>query len=413
MSDKKIETPTATPLTPATSLPAGFSIREVNPDEGVRASQRLKAALAAKVPALPSLGPLAAFTGNFTGSGFNTIFRPESTATPTQFPGAVTTTDAADNVLELNLTTEILSFQGPLGSVPNRGTGTQADVFLNGVPYLQAVTDVTVPTDPTPIHLEPGLWVIVPLTTIPAEGTTLVRMASIPHGATINAQGTASGATAGPPTIPAIDITPFVIRSQPPQRIPFQSQDVANAGTRRIPQNLASLVTAGTITQAMLTDPNTVLRNHIVGQSIVSAITIDVFTTAASLTALPAFGGGSDNIAFLLGNAPATTPNAQAVQMTATFWIETVRHNIVVPPSAAGAHLTISAPSGPGVPAVAFDVTPPTASTTPRTIEVTSTQIQYSQTVFLNFAGLTWPHVSVATLVPVAAVEVLDFKLIP
>jgi hypothetical protein len=31
---------------------------------------------------------------------------------------------------------------------------------------------------------------------------------------------------------------------------------------------------------------------------------------------------------------------------------------------------------------------------------VTSTQIQYSQIVFLNFAGLTWPHVSVGTLTP-------------
>jgi hypothetical protein len=38
--------------------------------------------------------------------------------------------------------------------------------------------------------------------------------------------------------------------------------------------------------------------------------------------------------------------------------------------------------------------------TAPKIIKVTTTQIQYSQSVFLNFAGLTWPHVSVATLVP-------------
>ena len=36
----------------------------------------------------------------------------------------------------------------------------------------------------------------------------------------------------------------------------------------------------------------------------------------------------------------------------------------------------------------------------PRYITVQTTQIQYSQQVFLNFKGLTWPHVSVATLVP-------------
>ena len=34
-----------------------------------------------------------------------------------------------------------------------------------------------------------------------------------------------------------------------------------------------------------------------------------------------------------------------------------------------------------------------------KTMVVDSTQIQYTQEVFLNFATLTWPHVSVATLV--------------
>jgi hypothetical protein len=37
---------------------------------------------------------------------------------------------------------------------------------------------------------------------------------------------------------------------------------------------------------------------------------------------------------------------------------------------------------------------------------VESTQIQYSQQVFLNFNGLTWPHISVATLVPSDAIPV-------
>ena len=43
---------------------------------------------------------------------------------------------------------------------------------------------------------------------------------------------------------------------------------------------------------------------------------------------------------------------------------------------------------------------PPVAITAPRQIQVNATQIQYSQQVLLNFAGLSWPHVSVATLVP-------------
>ena len=47
-----------------------------------------------------------------------------------------------------------------------------------------------------------------------------------------------------------------------------------------------------------------------------------------------------------------------------------------------------------------FSVTPPFDLDKEREITVTFTQIQYSQTVLLNFAGLTWPHVSVNTLVP-------------
>jgi hypothetical protein len=43
---------------------------------------------------------------------------------------------------------------------------------------------------------------------------------------------------------------------------------------------------------------------------------------------------------------------------------------------------------------------PPKPITEKRIITVTSTQIQYSQTVLLNFGPLSWPHVSVATLTP-------------
>jgi hypothetical protein len=51
-------------------------------------------------------------------------------------------------------------------------------------------------------------------------------------------------------------------------------------------------------------------------------------------------------------------------------------------------------------------VNPPIQITKPRSITVKSTQIQYSQQVFLNFNTLTWPHVSVATLVPSDAISV-------
>lgn len=48
-----------------------------------------------------------------------------------------------------------------------------------------------------------------------------------------------------------------------------------------------------------------------------------------------------------------------------------------------------------------FKIQPPFEIPEPKTIVVESTQIQCRQTVFLNFDDLVWPHVSVATLVPV------------
>src|SRR5207248_130374 len=167
-------------------------------------------------------------------------------------------------VLELNLTQETLSFAKSLGSVPNRGTGAQADAFLNGVPYLQSISDVTLAGQPTGIHFEPGLWVIVPPTTDPAEGQTVTRMASIPHGTTVLAQGTFT-TIAGKPTIPAVDITPFAI-GNPANKLRFPSQTAAANGTARIPQDLTSFIAAGTITQAMLDDPNSRSEERRVGK---------------------------------------------------------------------------------------------------------------------------------------------------
>ncbi|MGD0245689.1 MAG: heme-binding protein [Streptosporangiaceae bacterium] len=379
-------------LQPALSLPAGFRFGEVSSFTAPRAL----------VSAVPTLGPLAAFTGTFRGSGFNTIFRPDSLKSPTGLPKPIT---GSDNVLELNLTLETLSFSPSLGSVPNRGTAQQSDIFLNGVPYLQTVTDVTLPNQPIGIHFEPGLWMAVPPTTDPAETVaTVARMASIPHGTTIEAQGTSSTA-AGKPTIPAVNITPFRLGQPdtPANQVPFPSQKAINNDTPRIPQDLTSFIAAGTITQAMLDDPNSFLRNHIASQDIVSTTTISISTQAAA----PLTGGGTDNIAFLTGNA-AAGPNAQAVHMDATFWIETVQFSIEVPVFEPGQPaLIIPAETGAeGQPVPEFLVNPPIAIKTPRTIKVNATQIQYSQHVILNFNGLSWPHVSVATLVPNAPVPV-------
>jgi hypothetical protein len=371
----------------ALSMPAEFRFDEVS---------SLAEPKAAATPA-PSLGPLAAFAGTFRGKGFNTIFRPDI-GTPTKLP--VPATD--DNLLELNLTEETLSFSSSLGAVPNRGE-VQADINLNGVPYLQVINDVTIAGQSTGIHFEPGLWMAVPATSDPAEGMTFMRMASIPHGTTVLAQGKAVTA-AGKPTFPVVPITPFPIGSAPNSGSPFPSQTAAAAGTVRIPQDLTAFIKAGTITQAMLNNPVSLLSTHLTGLNVTSNTAITVSTRPTP----PLFGGGNNNMAFLMGDAQASSPNAQAATMEATFWIETVEYTIQVPVHALGQPpLTIAAEGGSGgAPVPDFLIDPPVAITAPRTITATATQIQYAQKVFLNFNGLTWPHVSVASLVPAEPVAV-------
>jgi hypothetical protein len=363
-------------LTPALFLPGDFEFGEVPSTEGSTPA------------AVPSLGPLSAFTGTFHGHGFNTIFRPDL-GSPTKLP---VSPGPSDNLLELNLTSQTLSFSRPIGSVPNRGEVTP-DIFLNGVSYLLTVSDITNPAKPIGIHFEPGVWMIVPPTTDPAEGTTLVRMASIPHGTTINAQGTFRTFD-GPPSIPPVDITPDIGS--------FPSQTASNARTARIPQDLGPFIKDGSITQEILTDPNTVLRKATAHQKILSTTALGVSTSPAS----PLFGGGNDNIAFLLGNSNASQPNSQSTLMSSFYWIEKVEHTLTVPAWTPGQPpLAIPGQATTG-PAPVFLVTPPSAVTQPRQLTATSTQIQFSQKVILSFNGITWPHVSVATLVPNALIPI-------
>lgn len=373
----------STTLEPVTQMPTKFVVDEVPPAAPGSDSETPEHPSAA-----PPLGKLAKFAhGNFTGRGFNSIFRPHFPGTPT---GLAHDQPDSDNVLQLSPTIESLSFSKPIGSIPNRGA-VQDDIFLNGVQYTQTVSDTSDPAKPVPIHVEPGLWVAVPATTEPAEGITYTRMASIPHGTTIEAQSTAAFTVAGGPTIAPVDMTPFQI-GNPAAKITFDSQTAANSDTARIPQDLS---TTPSIAQALIDNPNQLLIDHIAGQNIISTDVIEIDTKATS----PLFGGGTDNIAFLVGNGSG--PNANAVEMTAIFWIETVSADLVIPPwTSYDPPLTLYPEVPAGRTAPTFIVTPTHDVTVPETISVTYTQIQYTQNVSLNFRGLTWPHISVATLVP-------------
>jgi hypothetical protein len=134
----------------------------------------------------------------------------------------------------------------------------------------------------------------------------------------------------------------------------------------------------------------------------------------------PNFAGGTANIAFLQG-VPAPPPggagaNANAFQMDAVFWIETVIYDIDVPRIPSGEPPMILQPLQKGtVPLVPSFVATlpfvPNKAFAGGRVRVATTQIQYSQKVMLDFNGLTWPHVSVASLVPAAPVPIPEHLL--
>ena len=108
--------------------------------------------------------------------------------------------------LKLNATREILEFQHIGGNVPNRGSKGQNDINIFGLTYLQRVSDSS---SNGAMHIEPGLWLHVPSTTVPEQPATVVRQGSIPHGTSILAQGSVIPTVNGGPRIQAVDSTPF------------------------------------------------------------------------------------------------------------------------------------------------------------------------------------------------------------
>jgi hypothetical protein len=276
------------------------------------------------------LGPLAALAGTWKGTGFNTIWRPHF--------------KVQDRFLELNLTKETLEFEEIPGEIPNRGFA-QKDINMFGLHYLQQISDSTLKAG---IHLEPGIWATVPATKAPKQPATVVRMASIPHGTAVLAQGEAS-VIAGPPVIKPVDIIPFAIGAPGTKgsfkdaQLGFPELRLSKKTSFRQP---ADASTIPGITQAMVKNPNRMLTEAIAGQTIVNTVALRVKATNAKR-----HGVGTANTFFL-------TDNAAADIVTSTFWIETVKK-----------------PNG-----------------------STFLQLQYTQTVMLDFNGLSWPHVSVATL---------------
>jgi hypothetical protein len=334
-------------MTPIASLDPDFAFKGIPPIEEAVADH-------AVAHTADPLGPLAGLPGTgdlpgtWTGNGFNAIWRPHHPASP------------QDRFLELNLTTESLVFTRINGPIPNRGL-QMPDINMFGVTYLQQIQQTS---DLTGLHIEPGIWANVPKTTDPAEPPTVVRMASIPHGTVMLAQGEAQVLTGGPPNIPDNNILPFFLGSPPPANTDFNS--VASTFTELDLSTSTSFRFASPgVTQGMVKNPNSVLQTALAaslqGTSMKSRTFLHVSTTNDPIPGSPAFkgGGGTANTAFLTAGSNPPGGNAKAVEVHATFWIETI------------------AGTGGG----------------PDTM-----QLQYTQLVQLDFNGIRWPHVTVATL---------------
>jgi hypothetical protein len=282
------------------------------------------------------------------GPGFNMIWR----------PNALGEFGTQDFFLQLNMTDEELSFTEITGSgIANRSL-FEKTVVLGGAAYTQSIKDSF---DQSGQHFEPGVWANVPATENPLEPATVVRMGSIPHGTTINLQGVAF--QVGQPRIDPASITPFVIGSK----------DDGNTGLVHFPEEDLTIdspsrtdrTRVAALTPAQLKDPNLFLSEAIAGQTIVKTTVLQLSSIAPDETIRaprPDVGGGTDNIAFLegKGNPPTGGPNAVARTVTTTFWIEELADGTL--------------------------------------------QLQYTQRVLLNFNGLSWPHITVATLRPVLTV---------
>lgn len=148
------------------------------------------------------------------------------------------------------------------------------------------------------------------------------------------------------------------------------------------------------------------LQQALEKQEIASTITFSVSTQQSIFGPLqPVIGGGTANIGFLEGGDVKTqsgrlNPNANAygALMEATFWIERVNVTLSAP---GGERETTQQPAGEFGPT--FIIPPTIGRTATTTIPCTYTQLQYRQTVLLEFGkpgqpAVAWPHNSVATL---------------
>lgn len=328
-------------MTPDIKLDQDFAF----PGIGFARDAQATAPPAAEAVTAAQLGPLAELPGTWSGQGFNAIWRPHDVVTSGQ-----------DRFLELNLTDETIVFSAINGPIPNRGLA-QPDIDMFGIHYLQQINERGQPT--AGLHIEPGIWATVPQTSNPVEPPTVVRMASIPHGTVINAQGVGHVVQGGPQVIPDNNILPFFFNTPAPANNQFNNVAQTFTELDLSIQTQFRFQDAG-VTQAMVENPNSVIQEALAKSMQGTTMKSRTFLHVSTTNSIIKGGGGTANTAFLNSAQIGGAGNANASSAEATFWIETI--------------------AGTGG-------------------NPDKLQLQYTQTVMLDFFGIHWPHVTVSTLV--------------
>jgi hypothetical protein len=353
-----------------------------------------------------NLGALASLPGSWRGPGFNVMWRPDNTKSPTF--------DEIHRFLELNLTTDSFDFRVIPGVVPNRGAGEQEDLSLYGLHYLQRVSDADVKPVKTAgeaLHIEPGLFMNVPASEN-HKVPTIVRMGSIPHGVSVLMQGPAPSTVPvdGPPHIPPIyplqqlpeftpekpqpgvpnadppieglGIMPVNVPSPPKQPPPpLKEVDSKQHEVKEVViENDNPGKTNGPFPaefQEYVENPNKVLTDAIADQEILGTITIELNSEEVedSIANIPFLGTPREQ------PDPKPANNAFVQSARATFWLEWVR-------------ISDGSTGRPG----AKNVPDPAHQIEPYLGEPSYLQLQYSQSVILVFNEVLWPHITVATM---------------
>lgn len=296
---------------------------------------------------LERLGPLRELPGTWVGKGFNLVLLPNGQNNDTPLPFFP----------KFSITMETLTFTKIGGPIPNRGS-SQGDIFFVGLHYFQQVSDgVTSEL----LHLEPGLWLNLPVSGSPKEPQMLARLGTIPHGDALLAQGPLinnGDPIPGPPKIGVADSTPFTLDPTTGARINDTSP------TYLAPLKNPTDLPPG-ITPAIVANPNILLTDIIAKQKNEKQNILDTFVLDVSANPVGGINGTpiapstKPNLVGGIDNIPFINTNANANSFSAIFWIETVEN-----------------PDGSRF-----------------------MQLQYTQTVILEFVGIKWPHISVATLV--------------